>query len=185
MDASNPGSRAAFAKVALLLMLALTGTTGCDDPITVQTSLRVPPRSTAVSLTTSAPEVRYGEVLWLTLHVDEACWDGGPLGLTVSYDDSRFQYMARPEDVADGRIVTGLPGATRVEVSDMSGLGRAIELAFRALEDGPTDGFVVEDVTLPCAMQGDAKEPAGYGALGERSDEGGGILRERPREHTR
>lgn len=160
MKGSNRKPIARVSMGALVLTLELAGLWACSDrPITGPSSGSVGHASPAVHMATSSSEVQAGEVLWLRLMLTNACWDErAALGMTVSWDADRFEYLPRPEDLAHGSIRIDGEGTARIELRGLAGPTDELDLAFRALVSGASDGFVVEDVTLDCA-RGETGEP--------------------------
>ncbi len=161
MNALNFKAVAKVAKEVLMLAIELVGLWSCTTPVDPpSSSVAREEASPAVTMSTSAPIVHEGEVLWLRLDLTNPCREAhGAMGMTVSWDTDRFEYTSTPEDVADHQVELAGAGLARIRVNDLAGLHGEIDLSFRALVAGSADGFVVEDVTLACGDSRGGGEP--------------------------
>jgi hypothetical protein len=128
---------------ALIAMVALFSLCGCSESPTEPADTGSP----ALAVTITSSSVSTGEVVGLTFTPTHPCWDeAAEMEAVVSWDAAHFVWLDAPRAVVEHRG----EGRVLVREADRDGFASGMNLAFRALADGSTAGFVVEQVTLRC-----------------------------------
>ncbi|MGD8322096.1 MAG: hypothetical protein PVJ02_16725 [Gemmatimonadota bacterium] len=128
---------------ALIAVGAVLNLCGCSDSPTAPADTG----SSSLMVTITGSSVSAGALVRLTFSPTRPCWNqDAEMDVVLSWDAARFAWVDTPdvgvEERGGGRI--------RVRGMDRDGFGSGMTLAFRALADGSTAGFVVHEVLLRC-----------------------------------
>jgi len=125
------------------LVAALFGLVACSDSPTAPGDYP----SAALAATITSWQVLVGDSVTLTFTPTRPCWgEAAEMEVQLSWDTTRFAWIDTPgvgiEYEGGGRI--------RVRGVDRDGFSNGMNVALRALTDGGTDGFHVDDVVMRC-----------------------------------
>lgn len=144
MKTLDPDLQRDRGREALITMVAALGLIGCADSPTVP----VPAGSASgvvVTITTSM--VSAGDLVGLTFSPTRPCFnEDAQMEVQLSWNPARFGRIGAP----DLEVEQGREGHVLIRGMDRDGFSSGMNLTFRALADGSTTSFVVEQVVLRC-----------------------------------
>lgn len=128
---------------ALIAIVVVLNLCGCSDSPTAPGDGASPG---LVATITSSP-VLVGDLVRLTFTPTHPCWnEDAEMEVLLSWNAARFAWV----DTSGIRMEQAGGGRFRFRGMDRDGFGGGMHLAFRALADGSTADFVVNEVMLRC-----------------------------------